>query len=115
MGNRDVSTFDDDIVEEKQIEIQGTRTPMDSSLSAGIRLDAMEPAEQRIRIEFGFDDDDHVQIRALIERSANGICLEDFGLGNNGITETVDGELEVSDAVSEVRPESDDCFMSGQP
>ncbi|MEN9801529.1 MAG: hypothetical protein RLZ37_654 [Actinomycetota bacterium] len=87
---------------------------MDRSLSTSVCLDAMEPTQQRVGIEFGFDDDDHVQICALIERSADGIRLEHLGLGHYGVSETVDGELEIPDAVSEIRPERDDGFMSGQ-
>ena len=87
---------------------------MNRALSTGIRFDAVEPSQQCVWIEFGFDDDDHVQVRTLIERSPHGVCLEDFGLSHNRVTETFDGELEVFDAISEVRPESNDCFVSGQ-
>lgn len=87
---------------------------MNCALSTGIRFDAVEPSQQCVWIEFGFDDDDHVQVRTLIERSPHGVCLEDFGLSHNRVTETFDGELEVFDAISEVRPESNDCFVSGQ-
>ena len=85
---------------------------MDDALAQGEVLDALAAADERERVERRVEGDDHVEVRALVVGSADGVGLEDLRLGDDA-AELAHGEAQVALAVAEVGAEGDDRPVGG--
>ena len=109
-----VAALDHHVIEEQQVEVEGARSPVHVAHPAGVGLDAMQPAQQRVGVEFGLDLGHHVEIGALILGAADRIGLEHLRLPNQRFPEPFDREPQMARAVTEVGAESDDRPVGGQ-
>jgi NAD(P)-dependent dehydrogenase (short-subunit alcohol dehydrogenase family) len=112
MRDRQVFAHDGQIVELHDVDIERARTPMHDTLAHRLGFNSLTPPQQRKRVERRLDLNHHIEVRALIVRTADRVGLVHIG-HRSDVAEALDTETKKRRSVSEIRSQRDVCQVSG--